>query len=81
MSKKSSMWADPLPPPNTLLTTKQAARRLNVSESFLERDRWVGPTIRFIRVGTRGIRYRLEDLLEYVAKRTGAALGEPVEKV
>ncbi len=62
---------DPRPPPTDLLTTKQAARRLNVSESFLERDRWQGATIRFIRVGKRAVRYHPDDIAEYLFKKTG----------
>ena len=37
-----------------LLHTKQAADYLGVSIAFLERDRWNGPTIPFIRVGISG---------------------------
>lgn len=42
---------------NPLLTTKQAAAYLGVSSSFLEKDRWAGAKIPFIRLGTRAIRY------------------------
>lgn len=51
----------------TLLHTKDAAKFLNVSIAFLERDRWAGARIPFIKVGTRAVRYRLEDLEEHVA--------------
>lgn len=56
-----------------LLTTKQAARFLGVSEAFLERDRWAGARIRFVRVGLRAVRYRPEDLLAYIEARTEQA--------
>lgn len=46
----------------TLLHTKDAAKFLNVSVAFLERDRWSGAKIPFVRVGARAVRYRLEDL-------------------
>ena len=52
-----------------LLTTKEAAEFLGVSEAFLERDRWKGAEIPFVRVGTRTVRYDVAALREYVASR------------
>jgi hypothetical protein len=49
-----------------LLTTKQTANILSVSEAFLERDRWAGARIPFIKVGTRAIRYRMQDIERYL---------------
>ena len=49
-----------------LLNTPAAATYLGVSKAFLERDRWAGPTIPFIKVGPRAVRYRLDDLDEYL---------------
>lgn len=43
-----------------LLTTGEAARYLGVSKAFLERDRWAGARILFVRIGARAVRYRLE---------------------
>jgi excisionase family DNA binding protein len=51
---------------NHLLTTKEAARYLGVSKAFLERDRWAGARIPFIKVGSRAVRYRPEDLAAYL---------------
>jgi excisionase family DNA binding protein len=51
---------------NPLLTTKEAARLLKVSSAFLERDRWAGARIPFIKVGARAVRYRLSDLERYL---------------
>lgn len=68
------------PPPKTLLSTAQAARRLNVCESFLEKDRVYGPAIRFIRVGKRGVRYHPDDIAEYMARQTGESVGPPNTK-
>lgn len=51
----------------SLLTTKEAARFLGVSKAFLDRDRWAGARIPFIRVGSRAVRYRREDLDTYIA--------------
>ena len=50
-----------------LLTTKEAAAYLGVSASFLERDRWAGARIPFVRIGSRAVRYRLCELENYVA--------------
>lgn len=52
-----------------LLTTKEAARYLGVSASFLERDRWAGAKIPFIKLGNRAVRYRQEDLDNFIESR------------
>lgn len=49
-----------------LLSTPQAAKFLNVSIAFLERDRWAGARIPFVKVGSRAVRYRLDDLNAYI---------------
>lgn len=49
-----------------LLTTKEAATILGVSVAFLERDRWAGARVPFIKIGSRAVRYRLSDLLAYI---------------
>lgn len=54
---------------NPLLTTKEAARFLGVSKAFLDRDRWAGARIPFIRVGSRAVRYRICDLQAYLDKQ------------
>ncbi|MBZ2168029.1 helix-turn-helix domain-containing protein [Marinobacter sp. F4216] len=52
-----------------LLTTKEAADVLGVSKAFLERDRWAGARIPFIKVGSRSVRYRLSDLTDFIEKQ------------
>ncbi|HCS28657.1 MAG TPA: DNA-binding protein [Spongiibacteraceae bacterium] len=52
-----------------LLTTKEAADQLGVSAAYLERDRWAGAKVPFVRIGKRAIRYRQEDLDRFVASR------------
>jgi len=52
-----------------LLTTKQAAEFLCVSVAFLERDRWAGAKIPFVKVGSRTVRYFRSDLEDYVTSR------------
>ncbi|MFL0797051.1 MAG: helix-turn-helix domain-containing protein [Cellvibrionaceae bacterium] len=59
-----------------LLTTKQAANQLGVSAAFLERDRWAGAKVPFVRVGTRSIRYRQEDLDAFIASRVSSSTSE-----
>lgn len=55
---------------NNLLTTTEAARFLGVSKAFLERDRWAGARIQYIKVGSRAVRYRQDDLDLYIQSRT-----------
>jgi excisionase family DNA binding protein len=59
-----------------LLTTAQAAEYLGVSKAFLERDRWAGARIRFIKVGSRAVRYRMADLEAYLDARTRRSTSE-----
>lgn len=49
-----------------LLSTKEAADLLGVSVAFLERDRWAGARVPFVKVGSRAVRYRLADLTQYI---------------
>lgn len=49
-----------------LLSTPQAAKFLNVSIAFLERDRWAGARVPFVKIGSRAVRYRLADLEAYI---------------
>jgi excisionase family DNA binding protein len=49
-----------------LFNTKQAADYLSVSAAFLERDRWAGARIPFIKIGSRAVRYRKSDLDDYI---------------
>ncbi len=53
-----------------LVGQKEAAEYLGLSEATLERDRWRGGDIPFVRVGPRSIRYSLDQLEEYVQSRT-----------
>lgn len=53
-----------------LLTTKEAATILGVSVAFLERDRWAGARVPFIKIGSRAVRYRHSDLLTYIDSRS-----------
>ena len=55
---------------NHLLTTKEAARYLGVSEAFLERDRWAGARIPFVRIGSRAVRYEPSSLDAYIKSQT-----------
>lgn len=49
-----------------LLNTHQAAEFLGVSVAFLERDRWAGARVPYIKVGSRAVRYRQIDLEQYI---------------
>ncbi len=61
---------------SNLLTTKQAANFLTVSAAFLERDRWAGARIPFIKLGTRSIRYREEDLEHFIQQQVRFSTSE-----
>ena len=52
-----------------LLNSQQAADYLGVSRAFLERDRWAGAIIPFIKIGSRAVRYRQSDLEGYVEQQ------------
>jgi hypothetical protein len=53
-----------------LVKQDSAANYLGLSEATLERDRWRGGDIPFIRVGSRSIRYDLGQLDAYLESRT-----------
>lgn len=53
----------------SLLNTREAARYLGLSKAFLERDRWAGAKVPFIKISTRAVRYRVEDLDNYIESR------------
>ena len=55
--------------PSNTLKTKEAAEYLGVSKAFLERDRWAGARVPFIKMGARAVRYRIEDLDKYIESR------------
>lgn len=55
---------------NKLLKTAEAAKYLSVSKAFLERDRWAGAKVPFIKIGSRAVRYRLQDLEAYILAST-----------
>lgn len=52
-----------------LLNTTQAANFLGLSKAFLERDRWAGAKVPFIKISERAVRYRLQDLENYIESR------------
>ena len=55
-----------------LLTEREAAEFLGVSPIWLQRDRWRGPQLRFVKIG-RHVRYRASDLATFVDAHTKAA--------
>jgi len=62
--------------PQSLLTTLNAADYLGVSKAFLERDRWAGARIPFIKVGSRAVRYRQSDLDDYINRQVRASTSD-----
>jgi predicted DNA-binding transcriptional regulator AlpA len=65
---------------NTLLNTIQASRYLGLSKAFLERDRWAGARVPFIKIGARAVRYRLQDLEFYIESCTRKSTSDPGRK-
>lgn len=59
-----------------LLNTKKAAEYLGVKPGFLEKDRHYGAKIPFVRLGARTIRYRQEDLEQFVASNAMRSTSE-----
>lgn len=66
---------------NSLLNTKQAADYICMSKAFLERDRWAGARIPFIKVGSRAVRYRLSDLDSFLEKQVRQSTSDQGETV
>ena len=62
-----------------LLSTPQAAKFLNVSIAFLERDRWAGARVPFVKIGSRAVRYRLDDLEAYIINHRHQSVLEMVK--
>lgn len=60
-----------------LLNTTAAAQYLGVSKAFLERDRWAGARVPFVKIGTRAVRYRLDDLNEFIESRIRRSTSDP----
>jgi len=59
-----------------LLNTREAAGYLRVSASFLEKDRWRGARIPFVRISSRSIRYRQSDLEDYISSQIKQSTSE-----
>lgn len=59
-----------------LLNTEEAANYLGVEKTFLERDRWAGAQVPFVRLGTRTIRYRKPDLDAFIESRVCASTSD-----
>ncbi|MFW5881299.1 MAG: helix-turn-helix domain-containing protein [Roseicyclus sp.] len=55
-----------------LVAPKEAAGYLGVSEKWLERDRWAGAKIPYVKIG-RHVRYRMSDLVRFVDENTEGA--------
>lgn len=63
-----------------LLDTKQAAEVLGMKPSALENWRWTGKGPRFVKLSARAIRYRREDLEEFIADRLRTSTSDKPEE-
>lgn len=52
-----------------LLTTAEAAQKLNVTQRFLDKARWSGTGPKFVKFG-KLVRYRADDLQDYIDQST-----------
>ena len=59
-----------------LLNNQQAAEYISMSEAFLNRDRWKGAEIPFIKIGKRAVRYRKRDLDQFIDSRMRQSTSE-----
>lgn len=50
-----------------LLTQRQASEITGQSEKWFERDRWIGPTVPYCKLG-RAVRYRAADIAAYIER-------------
>ena len=62
---------------DTLLNTEEAAQLLGVSKFYLERDRWRGAEIPFVKIGNRMVRYRRTDLDAYIERQLRRSTSDP----
>jgi hypothetical protein len=60
---------------DTLLTGREAAALLRLSERTMERHRTAGTGPRFVRL-SRAIRYRRRDLLDYIQRNVSHSTSE-----
>lgn len=61
----------------SILNTAEAANYIGVSKAFLERDRWAGAKVPFLKIGLRAVRYRLEDLDNYLNSCERVSTSDP----
>ena len=62
-----------------LLNQKEAASYLNMSSRFLEARRHRGGGPPFVRVSARAIRYRQEDLEEWISERVRTSTSDAAD--
>lgn len=60
-----------------LLTEAEAAERLGFTPRFLQNRRAQGDGPRFVRVSSRAVRYRVEDLTAWAAERLRVSTSDP----
>lgn len=62
--------------PDMLLTCKEVADYLSISEESLAQNRFHGDGIPYVKIGSR-VRYRLSALMEYIEANSVENRGEP----
>ena len=68
---------DGITAPKLLLTEEEAAAALGFTPRFLQNRRYRGDSPPFVRISSRAIRYRPEDLEAWAAKRLRTSTSDP----
>ena len=63
--------------PAPLLTENQAAELLQLTPRALQAWRYQGRGPRYVKISARAIRYQLDDLQEWIAKRLRRSTSDP----
>ncbi len=64
------------PAPPVLLTEEQAAAAIGLSQRFLQARRYRGDGPRFVRISSRCVRYRRQDLEAWIQARVRSSTSE-----
>lgn len=62
---------------STMLNTADAAFYIGVSKAYLERDRWAGAKVPYLKIGLRAVRYRLSDLDDFLDSCARSSTSDP----
>lgn len=64
-------------PLEALANQKQVAAFLGCSPQKLERERWLGNSLPYVKLGMRSVRYRKADVIQWLASRQVRSTSDP----